>query len=350
MNITTVGVDLAKSVFQVHGVDERGKTVLRKQLKRSEMLCYFANLPPCLIGMEACGSAHYWARELTKLGHTVRLMAPQFVKAYVKTNKSDRNDAEAICEAVARPSMRYVPVKTAEQQAVLAQHRARQAFVTARTAQANAIRGLAAEFGIAIPKGIGHITERLPEIVEDGENSLPAMMRQLLQRLVDHFKTLDKQVGEIEREIKRWHRHNENSRKLEDIAGIGPITASAYAATLGDGKSFKNARQVPAWLGIVPRHEGTGGTVRLGRISKRGDAYLRTLLIHGARAVIRHAERKPDGADAWLKKLIGRRNKNIAAVALAAKNARIAWALLAHGLNYDCDYVAKRPTASPLVG
>lgn len=345
MNITTVGFDVAKNVFQVHGVDERGKAALRKQLKRKDVLSFFANLEPALVGMEACGSAHYWGRELTKLGHTVRLMAPQFVKAYVKTNKSDRNDAEAICEAVARPNMRFVPVKTAEQQAVLAQHRARQAFIKARTAQANEIRGLAAEFGIVFPKGIGHITERLPEVLEDGENGLPAMMRQLLQRLIDHLKILDKQVAAIEREIKLWHRQNESSRKLEDIAGIGPITASAYAATLGDAKSFKNARQVPAWLGMVPRHEGTGGRVKLGKISKRGDVYLRTLLIHGARAVIRHIERKPEGADEWLKKLIARRNKNIAAVALAAKNARIAWALLAQGRNYDCDYVATRPAA-----
>jgi transposase len=345
MKITTVGIDLAKNVFQVHGVDEQGKAVLRKQLKRKDVLSFFANLQPCLIGMEACGGAHYWGRELTKLGHTARLMAPQFVKAYVKTNKSDRNDAEGICEAVGRPNMRFVPVKTAEQQAVLAQHRVRHAFVKARTAQVNEIRGLLAEFGIVIPQGIAHITERLPEILEDGENSLPGMMRKLLERLVEHFETLDKQVGEIEREIKRWHRENENSRKLEDIPGIGPITASAFAATVGDAKSFKNARQVPAWLGMVPRHEGTGGHVKLGKISKRGDVYLRTLLIHGARSVIRQVERKPDGADESLKKLIARRNKNIAAVALAAKNARIAWALLAHERSYYDDYVAIHPAA-----
>jgi transposase len=192
-----------------------------------------------------------------------------------------------------------------------------------------------------IPKGIGHISERVPEILEDGENALPAMMRELLQRLGEHLKTLDKQVEEIEREIKLWHRENENSRKLEEIAGIGPITASAYVATLGDANGFNNARQVPAWLGMVPRHEGTGGHVKLGRISKRGDVYLRTLLIHGARSVIRHVERKPD-ADGWLKKLIARRNQNVAAVALAAKNARIAWALLAHERSYERDYVAKR--------
>ena len=345
MKITTIGIDLAKSVFQVRGVDERGKAVLRKQLKRKDVLSFFANLQPCLIGMEACGGAHYWARELAKFGHTVRLMAPQFVKAYVKTNKNDRNDAEAICEAVARPNMRFVPVKTVEQQAVLSVHRARQGFVKARTAQANQIRGLVAEYGIVIPKGIGHIATRLPEILEDGENGLPGMMRQLLERLGDELKALDKQVGDLERQIKLWHRESEQSRKIEEIAGIGPITASAFVATVGDAKSFKNARQVPAWLGMVPRHEGTGGNVRLGKISKRGDVYLRTLLIHGARAVIRQFERKPDAADGWLKKLLARRNKNIAAVALAAKNARIAWALLAHERSYERDYVATRPSA-----
>ena len=345
MKITTIGIDLAKNVFQIHGVDEHGKTVLRKQLKRKDVVKFFANLEPCLIGMEACGSAHYWARKLSEFGHTVRLMAPQFVKPYVKTNKSDRNDAEAICEAVGRPNMCFVPVKTAEQQAVLSVHRARQGFVKARTAQANQIRGLLAEFGIVIPKGIGHIAKRLPEILEDAENGLPGMMRQLVRGLGEQLQAVDKQVGEMERQIKLWHRDSEPSRTLEAIGGIGPITASAFVASVGDAKSFKNARQVPAWLGMVPRHEGTGGKVKLGRISKRGDVYLRTLLIHGARAVIRQVERKPDQADGWLKKLLARRNKNVAAVALAAKNARIAWALLAHERTYQSDYVAKRAAA-----
>jgi transposase len=345
MKITTVGIDLAKALFQVHGVDERGKTVLRKQLKRKDVMSFFANLEPCLIGMEACGSAHCWARKLAELGHTPRLMAPQFVKPYVKTNKSDRNDAEAICEAVGRPNMRFVPVKTAEMQAVLSLHRARQGFVKARTAQANQIRGLLTEFGIVIPQGIGHIAKRLPEILEEGENGLPGMMRQLLRRLGENLMEMDNHVGEMERQIKLWHRENEQSCKLEAIAGIGPITASAFVASVGDAKSFKNARQVPAWLGMVPRHEGTGGKATLGRISKRGDVYLRTMLIHGARSVIAQIERKPDQADEWLKKLLARRNKNIAAVALAAKNARIAWALLAHERGYQRDYVATRPVA-----
>lgn len=345
MKITTIGVDLAKNVFQVHGVDERDKAALRKQLKRKDVVKFFANLEPCLIGMEACGSAHYWARKLTALGHTVRLIAPQFVKPYVKRNKNDRNDAEAICEAVGRPNMCFVPVKTSEQQAVLSVHRARQGFVKARTAQANQIRGLLAEFGIVIPKGIGHIAKRLPEILEDGENGLPGMMRQLVRELGEHLKVVDNRVQEMERQIKLWHRGSESSRTLEAIGGIGPITASAFVATVGDAKSFKNSRQVPAWLGMVPRQNGTGGKVKLGRISKRGDVYLRTLLIHGARAVIRQVERKPDQADEWLKKLLARRNKNVAAVALAAKNARIAWALLAHERTYQSDYVVKRAAA-----
>jgi transposase len=345
MKITMTGIDLAKALFQVHGVDKHGKVELRKQLKRKDVLSFFANLEPCLIGMEACGSAHYWARKLSEFGHTVRLMAPQFVKPYVKTNKSDRNDAEAICEAVGRPNMRFVAVKTADMQAVLALHRARQGFVKARTAQANQIRGLLAEFGIVIAKGIWHIAKRLPEILEDGENGLPGMMRELLQRLGANLQDMDKQVRELERQIVLWHRENEASRKLEAIAGIGALGASAMVATLGDAKSFKNARQVPAWLGMVPRHEGTGGNVKLGRISKRGDVYLRTLLIHGARAVITAVERKPDHADEWLKQLLARRNKNVATVALAAKNARIAWALLAHQRSYQHDYLTTRKAA-----
>lgn len=295
--------------------------------------------------MEACGSAHYWARKLAEFGHRVRLMAPQFVKPYVKTNKSDRNDAEAICEAVGRPHMRFVPVKTAPMQAVLALHRARQGFVKARTAQANQIRGLLAEFGIVMPKGIGHIGKRLPEILEDGENGLPGMMRELLRRLGENLQDMDRQVGELERQIVRWHRDSEPSRKLEAIAGIGALTASALVATVGDAKNFKNARQVPTWLGLVPRHEGTGGKVTMGGISKRGDVYLRTLLIHGARSVVAQAERRPEHADEWLKKLLTRRHKNVAAVALAAKNARIAWALLAHERSYQRNYVATRQAA-----
>jgi transposase len=242
--------------------------------------------------------------------------------------------------------MRFVPIKNVEMQAVLALHRARQGFVKARTAQANQIRGLLAEFGIVIAKGIGHIGARLAEILEDGDNALPGLMRQLIARLGENLKELHKQVAELEGQIKLWHRDNEQSRKLEAIAGIGPITASAFVATVGDVKSFKNARQVPAWLGMVPRHEGTGGKATLGRISKRGDVYLRTMLIHGARTVIAQLERKRVASNGWLHKLVARRNKNIAAVALAAKNARIAWAVLAHERSYQRDYGATHAAAA----
>jgi transposase len=338
MKLTTIGIDLAKTVMQVHGIDERSKTALKKQFRRDQLLPFFAHLTPCLIGMEACGSAHYWARKLEALGHTVKLMAPQFVKPYVKTNKNDAADAEAICEAVSRPNMRFVPTKNSEQQAVLSLHRARQGFVKARTAQANQIRGLLAEYGIVIPQGIGHIAKRLPEILEDGENDLPGVFRQLLQRLGDHLKELDRQVGELEVQIRLWHRECAASRTLAQIPGIGPITASALVATIGDAQSFENGRQLAAWLGLVPRQHSSGGKPTLLGISKRGDTYLRTLLIHGARAVIRVAERKAAAGDSWIKRLMGRRNPNIAAVALANKNARTVWALLAHDRNYEAGY------------
>lgn len=338
MKITTVGIDLAKNVIVVHGVDERGKAVLKKQLRRDQVASFFANLPPCRIGMEACGSAHHWARKLESFGHGVKLMAPQFVKPYVKTNKNDAADAEAICEAVSRPNMRFVPIKNGEQQAVLSLHRARQGFVKARTAQANQIRGLLAEYGIVIAQGIGHIAKRLPDILEDAQNDLPGAFRQLLDRLGDHLKELDRQVGELEVQIRNWHRENDASKKLAQIPGIGPITASALVASIGDAKNFNNGRQLAAWLGLVPRQHSSGGKQVLLGISKRGDTYLRTLLIHGARAVIRVAERKAGYAQSWLAQLMSRRNKNVAAVALANKNARIVWALLAHDRDYQPDY------------
>lgn len=323
MKITTVGIDLAKQLFQVHGVDERGKAVLKKQLKRDQVLPFFANFQCCLIGLEACGGAHFWANKLQAMGHTVKLMAPQFVKPYVKNNKNDVADAEAICEAAGRPNIRFVPIKTGEQQAVLALHRARQGFVKARTAQANQIRGLLAEYGIIIPQGIGYIGKRLPEVLEDGENGLPGMFRQLLARLGDHLKELDRQVHELEIQIQAWHRESVASRKLAQIPGIGPITASALVASIGNARNFENGRQLAAWLGLVPRQNSSGGKQTLLGISKRGDTYLRTLLIHGARAVIRVAERKAAYTGSWLAEVMGRRHKNVAAVAQVNKNARI---------------------------
>ena len=339
MEITTVGIDLAKSVFQVHAVDQHGKVVLKKQIKRDQVMAFFVNLPSCLIGMEACGSAHYWARKLQSLGHTIKLMAPQFVKPYVKTNKHDAADAEAICEAVRRPNMRFVPAKNVEQQAVLALHRVRQGWIKARTAQANQIRGLLSEFGLIVPQGIGNISKRVPAVLDEAKDELPGVFQELVLRLLEHFKDLDRQVSEMEHQIKSWHRANAFSHKLEQIPGIGPITASALVASIGDAKNFKNGRQLAAWLGLVPKQHSSGGKTNLLGISKRGDTYLRTLLIHGARAVIRQAERKLN-VKSWLSQLIGRRNKNVAAVALANKNARIAWALLAHDRNFQSDYAA----------
>src|SRR5271168_574834 len=337
MKIRTVGIDLAKNVFAVHGVNEHGRTVLRKVLKRDQMAAFFANLPTCLIGMEACSSAHYWARKLQGMGHTVRLMAPQFVKPYVKTNKNDAADAEAICEAVARPNMRFVPVKNIEQQSVLSLHRVRQGFVRARTAQANQIRGLLSEFGIVIPQGIAHLARLVPELIEDATNELTGSFRLLIQRLLDHLKDLDRQVRELEQQIQAWHRSDDTSCRLASVPGIGPLTASALVASIGDAKSFKNGRQLAAWLGLVPKQNSSGGKNVLLGISKRGDTYLRTLLIHGARSVMQAANRKQQKGG-WLHELLQRRNANVAAVALANKNARIIWALLAHGREFRPDY------------
>lgn len=337
MKITTVGFDLAKNVFQVHGIDEHGKIALRKQLRRGQVLEFFVNLPACLIGMEACGSAHHWARKLQGLGHTARLVSPQFVKPYVKTNKNDAADAEAICEAVTRPNMRFVPIKNVEQQGVLALHRVRQGFVKARTAQANQIRGLLAEFGVILPQGIAQLFTKLPEVLEDATNELPDLMRALTHRLMEHLKELDHRAKEIEAQLAAWHGENELSRKVAAIPGIGLLGASALAATVGNAKNFSSGRQLAAWLGLVPRQNSSGGKNVLLGMSKRGDAYLRTLLIHGARAVIYRARQNPNGSG-WLHKLIGRRNANVAAVALANKNARIAWALLARDRQYRADY------------
>jgi transposase len=345
MKITTVGIDLAKNVFQIHAVDERGQTVLRKQLKRAQVAVFFGNLPPCLIGMEACASAHYWGRTLQRFGHTVRLMASQFVKPYVKTNKNDAADAEGICEAVGRANMRFVPIKSIEQQAILSVHRVRQGFVKARTAQANQIRGLLGEFGLIIPQGIINVTKRVPELLEDASNELPVAFRQLIDHLTQHLKELDRQVKEFERQIITWHRGSELSQKLEKIPGIGALAASALVASIADARSFKNGRQVSAWLGLVPRQSSTGGKPTLLGMSKRGDAYLRTLLIHGARSAILAAQRKTANTNVWLANLLTRRHPNIAAVALANKNVRTVWALLAYGREFKADYVPTRMPA-----
>jgi len=328
MNIKRIGIDLAKQVFQLHGVDSQEKAVLRKQLRRVQMLDYFQKLPPCLIGMEACSSAHYWGRELQKLGHTVKLMAPQFVKPYVKSNKNDANDAEAICEAVARPTMRFVAIKTIAQQDIQALHRIRSELVQQRTAKVNQIRGLLAEYGLVVGQRVDTLRNALPLILEDAENGLTIDFRALLEGLQQDLTTLNERVGDLDKKIKTLASSNAEAKRLQQIPGIGPITATALICAIGDGKQFKRGRDMAAWLGLTPRQHSSGGKDRLLGISKRGDAYLRTLLIHGARAVLKVVGNKDDSRSRWLQNLCSRRNKNIAAVALANKNARIVWALL----------------------
>lgn len=346
MNVTTSGLDLAKNVFQVHGVDEHGKVVIRRAVKRAELIKFCAKLPPCLVGMEACGGAPHWARKLTALGHTVKLMAPQFVKPYVKTNKNEARDAEAICEAVSRPNMRFVPLKDPDQQAVLALHRARQGFVTERTAQANQIRGLLTEFGLVMPVGVRSFERELPRLIADDDNGLPAMSRTLFARLLAPWRTLEAQVKALPREIEAWHRDDAASQRLQQIPGIGPLTASALVASVAEARAFRNARQFAAWLGLVPKQDSTGGKTVLLGISKRGDKYLRSLLIQGAHAVLRQLKLHPARADGWLARLAARRHPNIAAVAVANKNARSVWALLFHGRTYQPGFRAATARAA----
>jgi transposase len=332
--LSVIGLDLAKNVFQVHGINEDGDVVVRKQLKRREVLRYFARLQPCLIGMEACAGAHYWARELSTLDHCVRLMAPAFVKAYVKSNKNDRNDAEAICEAVQRPNMRFVAAKTPEQQAILHLHHGRQLLLQQRVALNNHMRGVLLEYGISLPKGVKVLSQHLPGLLEDADNPLPMITRHLLGELKVRHDELNTSIAMLESQINSWHQANPISQQLASIPGIGILTATALAATIGDVKNFTNARQLSAYLGLVPRQHSSGGKDKLLGISKRGDAYVRSLLVHGARAVIRHIKRRlnkgqPSG-NAWVERCLHRMHANEVAVALANKMARTAWALLAH--------------------
>jgi transposase len=338
MTVTTIGIDLAKSVFQVHGVDSRGRAVLRKQLRRIQLQPFFANLSPCLIGMESCCGSHYFARQLEALGHTVKLIAPQLVKPYVKSNKNDANDAEAICEAVSRPNMRFVHAKNLEQQAVLMMHRVRQGFVAQRTAQVNQIRGLLMEFGVIYPKGIA-ANNKIPELLDNAKNGIPDRARQLFWRLYEYLLELNTQIKSVDGQIKAWHRESPESQRLQRIPGIGPLTASAIVASVGNARVFKTGRQMAAWLGLVPRQFSSGGKQVLRGISKRGDVYIRKLLVLGAHAVIRHQRvTAPSGSTGWLQRLLTRRSIHVAAVALANKNARIAWALLAKDREYRPGY------------
>lgn len=335
MNVTTVGFDLAKNVFQVHGVDAEGRVVLRKRLRRAEVIPFFANLSPCLIGMEACATAHHWAREVKDLGHQVKLMPPAYVKPYVRRGKNDVVDAEAICEAVGRPSMRYVPVKSAEQQSVLMLHRSRDLLIRQRTMLSNALRAHLAEFGIIAAQGLSHVGKLLAIVADEEDDRVPALARAALSTLAGQWRELQVRIKDIEDKIVAWHRADAASRRLATIPGVGPITASAMAATVSDPSCFRSGREFAAWLGLVPRQNSSGGKQRLGGISKQGDRYLRRLLVIGATAVIRYARNKRTAADSrWLNQLLERRCPRVASVALANKTARIAWAILARGEAY----------------
>jgi len=334
MNVTTIGIDLAKHTFSLHGVDSRGKMVFRKTLSRAKLLPFLGSLPSCLVGMEACSGAHYWGRELTKLGHRVGIMAPKFVVASRKSGKNDGNDAEAICEAVSRPGMRFVPVKSDEQQAVLSLHRIRQGLIGERTALINQLRGLLSEFGLIMPKGRYSAQHHIPDILEDGDNGLPILARRLLNDVYLRLRRLNEQILAYDRELNHLVRDSEPAQRLMTIPGVGAITATAMLASVGDPQQFRNGCQFAAWLGLTPRQYTTGGKIRLGRITKKGDAYLRTLLIHGTRAVLSALKDKEDKLSCWAKALIERRGYKRAAVALAAKNARILWTLMANGETY----------------
>jgi transposase len=334
MKVTIVGIDLAKSIFQLHGVNAHGKVALQKRVTRAKLRETIAQLPPCLIGMEACSSAQYWAREFQQLGHTVKLISPQFVKPYVKGNKNDSRDAEAICEAVSRPHMRFVPLRTVESQDIQAIHRMRRRLIKERTALVNQVRGLLAERGIVIAQGITKLRAQLPRIVEDLENELTPLSREVMRELYEEVVAVDERVARADALVQRVFTQSAPCQKLAQVEGIGPVVATALVAAVGNGKEFAHGRHLAAWLGLVPRQHSSGGKERLLGISKRGDRYLRTLLIHGARATVHHARRKTDARSRWIMSLEQRRGKNIAAVAIANKNARIAWALLTSNAEY----------------
>ncbi|MBV1695534.1 MAG: IS110 family transposase [Hyphomicrobiales bacterium] len=334
MQVSTIGIDLAKNVFQVHGVDVSGKVVLTRQLRRNQVIEFLAKLPPCLVGMEACATAHHWAREIGKLGHEVRLIPPSYVKAYVRRQKNDAADAAAICEAVTRPSMRFVPIKSVEQQAILAVHRARALLIGQRTQITNALRAHLAELGLVADEGREGLA-KLMALVKEEETlqSLPVAMLQVVRALIAQLMSVQQQLGELDRAIKEQHRADPVSRRLETIPGIGIIGATAIAATVTDPKAFRSGRDLAAWIGLVPRQNSTGGKERLGGISKQGDRYLRRLLVAGAMAVIQHARRHPQ-KQPWVTKLLARKPAKVVAIAIANKSARIAWAIMSHGGTY----------------
>lgn len=338
MTITTIGLDLAKSVFQAHCVEENGNTVLVKRLHRKQMLPFFSKLSPCLIGVEACGTAHYWARTLAAMGHEVRLIPPSYVKAYVKRGKSDALDAEAICEAVQRRTMRFVPVKTIEQQAILMTHRARSLLVRQRTMLANAMRAHLAELGFVANPGIANLAKLAEQALAD-KKALPSYARIALEILIRQIMTISGEIGVLDQQLMVWHAESEASRRLAAIPGLGVITATAVAASVTDPCQFRSGRQFAAWVGLTPQQHSTGGKTRLGGISKQGDRYLRRLLVVGATAVIRHIKDKPTPMANWIRKLMEKKPFRLVSVALANKLARIAWVVLTRKEAY-------RPNAS----
>ena len=333
MKIATIGLDIAKSVFQVHGVDDQGRVMLRRKVRRTKLLALFVDLEPCLVGMEACATAHHWARELAALGHEVRLMPPAYVKAYVKRHKNDAADAEAICEAVTRPTMRFVPVKSTDAQSVLMLHRARHLLVRQRTAQVSAMRAHLAEYGIVAPRGRAHVRD-LVAVLEDDSDPLPELARQTLLLIAQMIESLSEQIRKIEVELMAWHRASPTCRRLETIPGIGFITATALVATVGDARAFRSGRQFAAWLGLVPKQHSSGGKERMGAISKMGDRYLRHLLVIGATAVVRYTKRKPTTVSIWANRLLERKPTRLVTVAVANKMARIAWAVMTREESY----------------
>lgn len=342
MEISTIGLDLAKSVFQVHAIDETGRAVVKKSLRRSQVLPFFSKLSPCLVGMEACGTSHHWAREITALGHEVRLMPPAYVKPYVKRGKTDANDAEAICEAVTRPTMRFVAVKSPEQQAVLALHRTRNLLVKQRTQLVNMIRGVLAEFGVETPRGLHHALTLCARLVEGEAAAVPALAQRVVAGLAGQIEALQMQLAAVEKEILVWHRSSEVSQRLATIPGVGVISATALAASVTDPQQFRSGREFAAWLGLTPLQNSSGGKERMGRISKMGDKYLRRLLVVGMTSLVWRARVSPEAVDPRINDLLARKPVRLATVAMANRTARIIWAVMTRGETY------RRPTTLAL--